>query len=61
MAKDDMNPFQIQIGYNAQMGCHEIMLQVGGIKSKKDAEAFAEVLRDWMVQDSKSAWAKRVQ
>jgi hypothetical protein len=61
MKKEPTNPFQIQIGHNPQMGCFEIMLQVGNIKSKKDAEAFADVLRDWMIQDSDTAWAKRVQ
>lgn len=55
------NPFQISIGKNDQMGCFELELRVGGLKDKREAEAFADILRDWMIADSKTAWAKRVQ
>lgn len=55
------NPFQISICQNDQMNSFELELRVGGLKDKKEAEAFADILRDWMIEDSKTAWARRVQ
>ncbi len=61
MTNKSTNPFQISIGPNDQMGCFELELRVGNLKDKKEAEAFADILRDWMISDSETAWAKRVQ
>jgi hypothetical protein len=58
---DQTNPFKISIGRNDQMGCFELQLSVGNLKDRKEAEAFADILRDWMIEDSKTAWVRRVQ
>lgn len=41
-------PFQIETTFNDQMRCHEVLLQVGGIKDKAELEAFAEALAKFM-------------
>ena len=41
-------PFQIDTTYNAQMQCHELLLQIGGIKDKEELEAFAAKLAEFV-------------
>ena len=41
-------PFQIDTTYNNQMQCHELLLQIGGIKNKEELEAFAAALAEFV-------------
>jgi hypothetical protein len=55
------NPFQIGVQKNEPMGCYDIVLMIGGLKDKKEAQAFADILAEWMVSESSTAWKARVQ
>lgn len=52
--------FMISTAENAQMKCHELMLQVGGFRNKVEAEDFAKVIVQFL-EDNADAWAQRVQ
>ncbi len=53
------NPFKIDYAKNDIMGGYDVMLQVGGLKDEEEAKKFAEVLADWMIEES--GWKARVQ
>lgn len=53
------NPFKIEMTENTPMKAWEIVLQVGGFKTKADAEQAAKVLADFMSGDG--GWNERVQ
>ncbi len=41
-------PFQINATFNQQMRCHELLLQIGGIKDKEELEAFSKALAEFV-------------
>jgi len=41
-------PFQINKTFNEKMNCYELMIQIGGIQTKEDVEAFADVLAEFI-------------
>lgn len=57
--KQSTNPFRIDIAENEVMGGYDVMLSVGALKDKQEAERFAEILADWMTQES--GWKARIQ
>lgn len=46
--KDMKYPFQISKTFNQQMKCHELLLQIGGIKDKEELETFAAALAEFV-------------
>lgn len=53
------NPFKIEMTENKVMGAWEIVLQVGGFKTKQEAEQSAKVLAEFMADGN--GWSERVQ
>jgi hypothetical protein len=53
------NPFKIEMTENEAMGAWEIVLQVGGFKTKQEAEESAKVLAEFMAGGG--GWTGRVQ
>lgn len=53
------NPFQISIAENKAMHGFDVMLQVGGLDDKTEAEAFANAIADWMIAGG--GWKARSQ
>jgi len=51
--------FKIGLARNDEMGCWDVMLQVGGLRDEAEAKAFADVLAEWM--KGESGWIQRVQ
>lgn len=54
------NPFKIGIAYNEPMKCWDLQLIVGNISNEADAKKFAEMLVEWIKEDSPSAWSAMV-
>lgn len=53
------NPFRIEMTKNTEMGAWEIVLQVGGFKTRREAEESAKVIAEFMANDG--GWTDRVQ
>jgi len=53
-------PFVISTAENKPMKGYDLALQVGGFKSKAEAEDFAKVVVQFM-EDNAEAWSARVQ
>lgn len=53
------NPFKIDIAENKPMKAWDLVLQVGGLKTEKQAKQFADALSDWLIEES--GWKSRVQ
>lgn len=53
--------FMISIAKNETMQCFEVVLQIGAMATKDEAEAFAKILSEWLRSRSESGWAARVQ
>ena len=52
------NSFKIQIAQNDVTGGYDLILQVGGIKDKKQAEQFADCLVEWLIVEG-DGWKQR--
>ena len=60
--KKHMNPYRIDIAENSQMGGYDVCLQVGALKSEKQAKEFADLLNEWMqINASPDAWSQKFQ
>lgn len=55
---DTENPFSISIAENEAMGCHALILQVGGL-TKEEAEKLSLVLSDWLIKEG--GWKEWIQ
>lgn len=58
--KKTTNPFQIGIAYNAPMKCWDLQVLIGNMKSKQEAQKVADLLVEWLKEDSPTAWSQRV-
>jgi hypothetical protein len=54
------NPFRVSLAYNEPNKCWDLELLVGNIASEADAKKFADMLVEWIKNDSPSAWSARV-
>ena len=54
-----LNDFKIGLARNDEMGCWDVILQVGGLKDEAEAKVFADVLAEWL--KGEAGWVQRVQ
>lgn len=60
MKKKETNPFQIGIAFNDRMRCWDLQVLIGNMKSKEEAQKMADLLVEWLKNDSPNAWSQRV-
>lgn len=53
------HPFAIAMQENEQMGTYDVILQIGGARTKEEAERIAKVLAEFMGDGE--GWFRRVQ
>ena len=51
------NPFRIEIAKNEQEHAYDVLLQVGGLESKQQAQEFADLLAEWLINPE--GWIRR--
>ena len=55
----ELSPFKIDIARNDPMDAYDVVLQVGGLKDRNEAQQFADALAEWM--KGESGWAEKIQ
>lgn len=55
------HPFAISMDENELMGCYDVFLQIGGARTKEEAERIAKLLSEFMVEGERGGWVRRVQ
>lgn len=55
------HPFEISMAENEKMGCYDVFLQIGNVRTKEAAEHIAKLLSEFMIEGDRDGWAYRVQ
>ena len=57
--KDSKNPFMIGFAKNPEMGCYDLVIQIGNLKDEAEAKKLADLVAEWMIEEG--GWKQRVQ